>query len=112
MKMAYWDGLPLERGNLFSSSPAAIFMADRTLSLTRRLRRSAIFAGERSNWTGDCSIRLMMVPSENDVRRGSAPPDLLLFLGAMPLDGFGGIAPEIRKSLYRRGIAAASHQAA
>src|SRR5687768_7643045 len=77
MNLAYWTGLPLERGDLCSSSHVAAFMAASSLSLTRRLRSSAIFAGERSNWTGDCSIRLTIVPSENPASISSTMESLV-----------------------------------
>jgi hypothetical protein len=46
-------------------SPIAALIAAMIASVTRRLKSSSSFAGERSKSTGDSSIRLMIVPSEN-----------------------------------------------
>src|SRR5215208_6145942 len=56
---------------LLDSSPIAAFIAVKIFSLTRRLRNSSIFAVERSNSTGDCSIRRIIVPSEKPASTSS-----------------------------------------
>ena len=58
-------------------SPMAAFMAVMMASETLRFWSSVILAGERSKSTGDSSILLIMVPSENPASTRRITPSLV-----------------------------------
>ena len=68
---------------MFESSPIASVIAAITVSVTRCLRNSASFAGERSNSAGESSMRLMIVPSEKPAST-SLMIESLLSVGVFP----------------------------
>src|SRR5438477_9689440 len=75
---------------LLLSTPIAVFIAATIFSVTRCFFSSLSLSGAKSKSTGDCSIRRMIVPSENPASTNSITPLLFKegvfssFVGAPP----------------------------